>query len=92
MSVRVCTWFPDFPEEGKQQPLTLGFATDTSVPQAIVPILLIHSLKDPFCNNPHCICQAERVRKNALLLSITRGEVNLRPANRFQEPLEGGKQ
>ncbi len=91
MSVRIGTLFPDFPEEGKQQPLTLAYTTDTRIPQTIVPVFLVHSLKDPFCDNPHCVCQAERVRKNAMLLSITRGEVNLRASERFQEPPEGGK-
>ncbi|QBD75204.1 hypothetical protein EPA93_04020 [Ktedonosporobacter rubrisoli] len=89
MSVRISTLFPDFPEEDKQPPLTLAYMTDTSIPQTIVPVFLIHSLKDPFCDNPLCVCQAQRVQKNAMLLSITRGEVNLRPAERFQEPPEG---
>ncbi len=91
MSVRVSTLFPDFPEEGKPPPLTLRFATDTSVPQPIVPVFLVHSLSDPFCDNPYCICQVERIRKNALLLSITRGEAILRASEHFQEPAEGGK-
>ena len=92
MSVRISTLFPDFPEEGQHTPLTLEYTTDTSIPQTIVPVFLVHSLKDPFCDNPHCVCQAQRVRKNAVLLSITRGEVNLRAYSHFQEPLEGGKE
>jgi hypothetical protein len=91
MSVQVCTFFPDFPGESQQVPLTLAFATDTQTPQTIVPILLIHSLKEPFCDNPHCVCQTERVRKNAVLLSITRGEAILRASSHFQKPPEGRK-
>lgn len=91
MNVQVGTLFPDFPDEGRHAPLTLGYMTDTSIPQTIVPVFLIHSLKEPFCDNPHCVCQAQRVQKNALLRSITRGEVNLRPADRFQNAPEGGE-
>lgn len=90
MSASMCSFFPEFPGEGQQAPLTLIYVTDTKDPQPIVPIFLIHDLKDPFCDNPHCGCQAQRVQKNAILLSITRGEVNLRAANHFQAPPERG--
>jgi hypothetical protein len=83
--------FPRRAGRCQQSPLTLAFATDTSTPQPIVPVFLIHSLKEPFCDNPHCVCQVERVRKNMVLLSITRGEVMLYPADRFAAPLERGE-
>jgi hypothetical protein len=92
MSVYACPFFPDFPENHSQAPLTLLFATDTQTPQTIVPVFLVHTLKDPFCENPHCVCQEQRVRKNALLVSITRGEVMFRASTRFHDPSKGGKQ
>ncbi len=60
MDVQNCTFFPDFPGEGEQVPLTLACTSDTSIPHTIVPVFLIHSLKDPFCDNPQCVCQAEQ--------------------------------
>lgn len=91
MSVQVGTLFPDFPGDEPQTPFTFGFTTDTQIPQTIVPVFLVHSMKEPFCNNPHCVCQENRVRKNAMLLSVTRGEVILRASERFQDAPEGGK-
>lgn len=88
MSVPVCTFFPDFPEENHQPPLTLGFTTDTSVPQTIVPVFLIHSMAHPFCTKHGCACQQSRTQKAELLARIGRAELTLQA---FHDASEGGR-
>jgi hypothetical protein len=87
MSVHVCTFFPEFPGEGESFPQMLPFTTDTSVPQTVVPILMIHNLKDPFCTTLGCICQQNRTQKSALLARIVRTELKLQA---FHDAREGG--
>lgn len=85
-------FYPLFPETpGGKPPFTFGFTTDTSIPQTLVPVFVIHSMKEPFCDNPRCVCQEDRVRKNAMLRSITRGEVYLRASEHFRDAPEGGR-
>ncbi len=88
MSVQTCPFFPDFPE-GYQEPLTLAITTDTQTPQTVVPVFLIHSLQNPFCNNPRCVCQEQRKQKTSLLASIIRGEITLHHASSFQKEGQG---
>ena len=91
MTVQLFPFFPDLPEEGQETLLTLAFETDTSAPCTTVPVFLIHSLENPFCANPHCVCQAERASKNALLFSIRRGEAIVYASTHFQETAERGQ-
>ncbi len=82
MSVQLCPFFPD--DENYPAPLTLAFLTDTRMPQEAVPVYLIHSLAQPFCNNTSCLCQQQRQQITELLLRVGRGELMLHQ--------EGGQQ
>jgi len=82
MSVQLCPFFPD--DENHPAPLTLAFPTDTSTPQAAVPIHFIHSPAQPFCDQLGCLCQQQRQEKTVLLARIASGELVLHQ--------EGGKQ
>ncbi|HEY7416585.1 MAG TPA: hypothetical protein VH593_15445 [Ktedonobacteraceae bacterium] len=76
MSVQLCPFFPD--DENYPAPLTLAFPTDTRMPQAVVPLFLIHNLAQPFCSNPGCICKQQRQQKSDLLSRLVSGELTLR--------------
>ena len=75
MSVELCPFFPD--DENHPAPLTLAFPTDTRMPQEAVPIHLIHSLAQPFCDQPACLCQQQRQEKTVLLARIASGALTL---------------
>jgi len=46
-----------------EQPALRG-ATDTSTPTTPIPIYYLHSVEQPFCNRPGCLCLAyfEQIR------------------------------
>ncbi len=91
-SVQTCTFFPDFPNQDYQPSLTLAFTTDTQTPQAVIPVFLVHRLDAPFCNQPRCVCQEQRMQKIMVLASITRGEVTLHDATSFKDASEKREQ
>ena len=76
MSVQLCPFFPD--DERSPAAMTLAFPTDTSTPQEPLPVYFIHSLAQPFCNNPGCLCQQQRQQIAALLAGIASGALTLR--------------
>jgi hypothetical protein len=43
-----------------QHPMLLAQESDTAHPHPHIPILYIHSLRHPFCQNPVCPCQRQR--------------------------------
>ena len=76
MRVELCPFLPD--DENHSAPMMLTFPTDTSTPQAAVPIFLIHSLAQPFCDQPGCLCQQQRQQIAALLVRIASGALTFR--------------
>ncbi len=77
MVATTCPFFPDFPEQDQQAPLTLAFQTDTRTPQSVVPVFLIHTLAQPFCSQPSCVCHQNPVAVTALLAAIDQGALVL---------------
>ena len=75
MSVQLCPFFPD--DENHAASLMLVFPTDTSTPQAAVPIHFIHSPAQPFCDQLGCLCQQQRQEKTVLLARIASGALTL---------------
>lgn len=66
MVATTCTFFPE-PEEEDKSPLGTAF----------VPVYLVHSIKQPFCKNPYCVCQQHRPQTSALLESVRLAELTI---------------
>jgi len=63
--------------------LTIPYPTDTAHPQPSIPIYFIHSIKQPFCNNPSCWCKTNKARIAPLLKAVQTGEMLLSQAASF---------
>jgi hypothetical protein len=50
---------------------------DSSTPRFPVPIILLHTLEKPFCENPHCECHQAKQLVQRLFDQATRGEITL---------------
>lgn len=87
MSVRVSTLFP---EHNNQSPLTLSQPTDTRTPQCGVPILFVHSMQEPFCSDPSCMCQQNRLLTQSLLTLHAQGAIRIESAARLLNDPQGG--
>jgi hypothetical protein len=87
MSVRVSTLFP---EHNNQSLLNLSQPTDTQTPQGGVPLLFVHSMQEPFCSDPLCLCQRHRTLTQALLTLIAQGSIRLESATRLLSDPQGG--
>jgi hypothetical protein len=87
MSVRVSTLFP---EHNDDTPLTLSQPTDTRTPQNGVPILFVHSMEQPFCSDPSCLCQQNRLLTQSLLTLNAQGAIQIESAARVLNDPQGG--
>lgn len=65
--------------------LTIQYPTDTTHPQQSIPMYLIHSLQQPFCNNADCWCQTNKANIVPLLAAITQGDMLLHEAATFAD-------
>jgi hypothetical protein len=57
-----------------------SLVTDTATPRKPVPIYFIHSLEQPFCQNPLCTCHRQQQEVKKLLGHIVEGTMTLREA------------
>jgi hypothetical protein len=87
MSVRVSTLFP---EHNNHSSLTPSQPTDMRTPQDGVPLLFVHSMQEPFCSDPLCLCQRHRTLTQALLTLIAQGSMRLESAARLLNDPQGG--
>lgn len=63
--------------------LTLRGATDTAHPQPVVPVYLIHSLEQPFCDRQRCWCQQGKAQITPILAALKTGSLLLSDAADF---------
>jgi len=63
----------------------LQSATDTTYPQAVVPIYPIHTPESPFCPLPGCWCHTDQQKIAKLLEQIKEGVLTLREAADFAD-------
>jgi hypothetical protein len=87
MSVRISTLFP---EHNNDTSLTLSQPTDTRTPQCGVPILFVHSVQEPFCSDPLCLCQQNRLLTQSLLTLHSQGAIRIESATRLLNEQQGG--
>lgn len=87
MSVRVSTLFPEY---NNQSSLTPSQPTDTRAPQSGVPILFVHSMRKPFCSDPSCLCQQNRLLTQSLLTLHAQGAIRIESAARVLNDPQGG--
>jgi hypothetical protein len=72
--------------------LTLRTPTDTATPQPVIPIFFIHTIENPFCDQPVCWCQASKAGIAPLLTDIRNGDMLLHEADVFTDSqTEGGR-
>lgn len=63
-----------------QYPAFLAQDTDTAHPRTPIPILCLHSLSQPFCENAACACQRGKRDAARLLGAIAEGNLTLQEA------------
>ncbi len=51
--------------------------TDMAHPHYAVPMYLVHSIKNPFCNLPGCWCRTNALQVQSLLAKLSNGEMML---------------